>query len=1200
MTNSLRAILFVLALFLSCTEAVEAQTDYRQRQLTMDDGLPSNSVRAVLQDGRGFLWIGTDKGLCRYDGVVLQDYPVKENAASQNVAALQGDGTRGLFVGIGHSVLYLDFVTEKFETLPMEIARPVTSLAADRDSNLWVGTQGQGVLRYNLADRQAKVYTMGDSAATVSMVYADADNQVWALSAPEESKVWRLNKSKDVFQPVALKSDQPYGAVTMLQTANGQRWLGTWEHGLMRMADDGTLEPMPAPQSGNCLHIHTLSRYDDQQLLVGCDDGLWLFNMANRTFQLYQPQHFIYAATLDREGGLWLGTKYGGITYVSPIVHRFDATPGGIATRFCEDRHGRIWVASDDMGVMCFQRGKRLAAYPGQQQLQQISAHALCMDGDELWIGTFTDGVYVLNTNTGSLRHYAPSATPFSLPEAHASALLRDSRGRMYVATPGALCRYDRQNDRFERIMQIGALPVDMDEGADGSLWIATQGEGLYRYGANGASKHYRHSPVDDATLTDDLVNCALFDEAGTLWVATQGGLCRYDAKADNFRRIKLDVPKQAVASIVEDQGVLWLAGDCGVLKYSPGKDLQRFTRHDGLVSEQFQPSSCLKASDGCIYFGTIRGFNSFYPYQIRVNQQQPPVFITRLDVYNFPVEVGSWRLPVALPSVDKVDLWYNDRVVSLAFASLSFCSPEKNIYAYILEGFDKEWQYVGHNHKATYTNLPVGTYTFRVRATNNDGLWGQNEARLTIVVHPPFWWSLPAKVFYVVLAIVMLWLLMRWRLLLAGRKHRKEMALLSEAKEEEVRNARMEFFTMIAHEIRTPVSLIIGPVEQLKGSLSDAQRSTLLETIDRNAHRLLELVNQLLDFRKVEHGGMDGHFALHDIPELMASVAKNFRPVTEQKGHQLHVACEPASFKAVADREAIVKLTSNLLSNADKYTTSRIELRCQLQPDGKHWLIEVEDDGRGISASDQRHIFDPFFQSKGSKPGTGIGLSIVKRIAQLHHGQVSISSEVGKGTIFRVEMPIAQPAFAANVADGPDTKAKAKETLPGKEPKGGVTGTGAGTAKPQGAVAEAQQTAPAVVSRPTLLIVDDNEEMLTFLVTTFMDHYEVLSASDGAEALKLLEESLVVREQGVPTSTIDLIISDWMMTTMDGPELCSRLRQNAATEHIPFVLLTAKTDSQSKVLAMQAGVDAYIEKPFPVKYLEACLQNLLRRRAKN
>ena len=1185
-----RLFLYAMACMLVWVAPMTAQTDYRQRLLTMDNGMPSNTTRCLLQDNRGFIWMGTENGLCRYDGKMFMNYPIEENGLDQRVSALLNDGSDGLFVGTNKGVFRFSFETEQFVQLPFSTEHAVNSMVIDIDNNLWVSTRGGGVscLPTDATDEDTPVeYPMKEINGEVAKIYVDNNNQIWALTNRKASSIWKLNKSKNQFEQVKLVSDRPYNSACMLQTNDGSRWLGTWENGLMLINDDGTLEMMPQFAMGHGLHIRTLFELSAQELLVGCDDGLWRFDIRNRTFSLYLPQHFVCDMILDREGGQWIASYFGGVSYISPISSRFNATPGGIISRFCEDRQGRIWVASNNQGINCYQGGKQLNGFPGESKLTEKNIHALGLNGDDLWIGSYSNGIFVLNTLNGQVRHYIPNGTEHSLYDANIYAIFMGSNNQIWVATLEGLCRYDRTTDSFERVGTLSSIVSDIDEDTRGRLWIATNGNGMICYTNEGKFKTYLLNK-NEQNQKVNMVNCSLIDNNGELWVGTQAGLFRYDQMVDSFTTVKLDVPKQAVASIVEDQGSLWLAGDFGVLKYDM-KDgsTQRFTRQDGLVSEQFQTNSCMKDRDGRIYFGTFTGFSSFFPYQIQVNRLAPPVYLTQLEIHNHPVEVDNWHLGKALPYMDKLDFYYNDRVFSISFASLSYCSPEKNIYAYMLEGFDKDWTYVSSDQKATYTNLSAGTYTFRVRATNNDGLWSEQEARIKIVVHPPFWWSTPAQIAYVIMAIVLIWLVIYLRLKLAERRHRKEMALLSEAKEEEVRQARMKFFTMIAHEIRTPVSLIIAPLEKMKDNIRIcssqnggtpkptpemiASVTSSLDTIDRNAHRLLDLVNQLLDFRKVEQNKQELNFSTQDIGELLRNVVSDFEQTFSQNGRQFTATYPKTKLTAVVDREALVKVVSNLLSNANKYSNTKIELLCGLLPDNDSFFIEVDDDGQGIDKNDLKHIFDPFYQGRDNKPGTGIGLSIVKEIISQHKGRIDVKSEVGEGTCFRIELPLRHDHEVVNDSSQIEKPAAAPT---------------------------AEQATPLIEEQPRkhLLIVDDNEEMLTFLVTTFMDEYEVLSARDGSEALNLLEKSLVVKEGDVPTSTVDIIISDWMMNSMDGPEFCRRLRQNAATRHIPFVLLTAKTDSQSKIEAMDAGADAFIEKPFAVKYLEACLRNLLKR----
>ena len=1190
----MKRIIFLTSMLMLCTLA-GAQTNYSQRLLTMDNGLLSNTVRTIIQDPNGFVWAGTENGLCRYDGIKVNTYPIPDIETEQQISSIVCEKNGDLLIGSSMGVFRFSYVKETFTELPLELKAPVTHLTFDRDSNLWVSTNGGGVVRYtekNNDEPETEYYALNETGGKADFIYSDADNQQWVICRSVQPGLLRLNKSTNTFRPFERSGATPaQGATSMLQTSDGNRWLGTWENGLMRIMDDGTLEPMPSSAIGHYQHIRTLYELSANQLLLGCDDGLWAFDTHQRTYTLYLPQRFVTTIMLDHEGGLWTGAMYGGIAYQSPIAYRFDSNATGRTARMAEDRWGRVWTTSDELGLKCYQKDMPVGNIRGIEKLKGIKVHALCMDGDDIWIGTYSNGIYVFAINSGTLRHYDASNDEHSLYDPNSCTMLRDRQGNIWVATMEGLCRYDRKNDRFDRIAKQQSVPIDMKDDGKGGLWVATQGGGIWCY-QQGSKQTTTYQRLNDneQSLSANIVNCVFVDNKNRVWAGTQGGLCQFDTAIGNFRRIPLDMPRLAITAITEDQGSLWLSGDCGILKYTPGEGMQRFTRQDGLENEQFEPNSVLKASDGRIYFGSSSGINAFYPYKIKINQQSAPVVITELEINNQPINVGQWHLPENLLVIKKLDLWNADMVFSLSFASLSYCSPEKNIYAYMLEGFDKKWNYVGNEHKATYTNLAPGTYTFRVRATNNDGIWSKQEARLTIVVHPPFWWNIYAKILYVILFIVLITLFIRLRLMMAEHRHRKEMEQLNMAKQEEIRNARVEFFTTIAHEIRTPVSLIIAPMEKLKSldlkpqgdskgqtAIANPTLDTLhnnLDVIDRNAHRLLELVNQLLDFRKVEENRQVLDFAPQNIKALLRSIVANFEPIFEQNGQQFEAVYPDDQLTAVVNRDGLVKIMTNLLSNANKYAHGKIKLTCRELPETKQFCIEVKDNGEGIDSEDIKHVFDPFYQAKHSKPGSGIGLGVVKKIAELHHGSVSVKSKVGKGSTFTVILPMMQ------AVSGEQATAEQKPQTTEGQPT--------------------EATTAEVVEKPTMLIIDDNKDMLTFLVTTFMDQFEVIPTHDGSEALKIIKNSLVVKDGQTPTSAIDIIISDWMMAEMDGPELCSRLRQNAATSNLPFILLTAKTDSQSKVQAMQAGVDAFIEKPFAVKYLEACINNLLSRKSKS
>ena len=765
-----------------------------------------------------------------------------------------------------------------------------------------------------------------------------------------------------------------------------------------------------------------------------------------------------------------------------------------------------------------------------------------------------------MNVNNGQTVHYGNAQ---GLTGNSCYSLFRDSSGRIWAGTMNDLCLFDASAGQFRLVQHIGALVIDIDEDAAGHLWLSTQGAGLWRCDRTAKNWH-KYNPLAQ-------VNNVCIASDKRVWVAMQSGLHYYDASADSLVMVKLDLPVSDINCIVEDADFLWLSTTKGLVRYDMHRDILIFNRYDGLVCEQFQPNSGLKASDGRIFFGGARGFNAFYPYQIKVNTLPPAIFITGLHVYNQYIPVGDKRLPESLSHLKKLDLSYGDDFFTLSFAALSYCSPEKNQYAYMLEGFDKDWIYCGNRHEATYTNIPSGTYTFRVKATNNDGFWSEQEATLRIVVHPPFWLAWWAKLLYAILIVAAVWLLLQYRLRKAERRHQEEMQRLNEQAAAEVRDARLRFFTMIAHEIRTPVSLIIGPLETLKQNAAQftangtAQNwNGALRILDRNAQRLLSLVNQLLDFSKVQQEGMQMHFTLQNIANIMQSVAERFEPTLHKKGIQFSVKYPAADFVAMVDGEGLTKVISNLMTNASKYTKSSVSLLCHVAADGKQFSIVVEDDGIGISEADQEKIFNAFYQARDNKPGTGIGLSIVKTIVDQHHGEVGVRSQVGHGSRFIVTLPVEQ-----EVVDSPASPS-AHDVPPAVAPVAPATTQ----------VEDKDDTTPSV------LIVEDDADMLSFLSSHFARHYTVFTATNGHEGLSMLR-----------THAVSLIVSDWMMPEMDGAEFCQRVRADRDTSHIPLIMLTAKTDDESKAQSMELGADVFIEKPFSMKYLDACIRNLIERR---
>lgn len=891
-----------------------APVDPMVRSITMENGLPSNAVRSVVQGSKGYMWFGTDNGLCRFDGYDVKTYYNPFTTVDQYVSALTAC-EEGLLVGCNNGAYLFSYETDRFQKLSDKITAPVLNFSLDGDQNVWISTNGQGVFRYNRTTHELHQYPMKNIQGIVQCMLVDANNQVWMLSNHSNASIYHLNKSTDQFEAFPVKGDaNKFYGMAMLASPDGNIYVGTWDNGLFKLNADGSAEQLMSGTLSNAVHhIHQLYNNGNKYILIASDDGLVQYDIQNRSWRMLSEvnnpsrstsERFVYGIAGDNEGGIWVTTFYGGVSYLpsTSIEQRFRAYSarqgglrGNVVGRFFEDQQHRIWIATDDAGLDCFNpQTNSFVSYPDKAAMGKYNVHALFADENDLWVGTYGNGVIRMNMATGAQQIFQ---TDGMVSGSNAYCIYRDRKNRLWAASMDGASLFDEGQQKFRRIKSFKSLTIDIKEDPQGNVWFATQGGGLWRLGKNNAWKQYKHVENDSTSLVSDQVNCLTIGEKGQLYAATGDGLCEFLPSKGIFRRISIDAPSQDFTSLVISQGVMWISTSKGIVKYTPGEPVQLFNKYDGLTCDQFMPNAGLLASDGRIYFGSTRGFNCFYPYLVKINQVAPPVAITSVELFGQPIEAGSDQLEKSLSHAAELNLSHNENTINISFAALSYVSPEKNQYAYKLEGVDKDWIYT-HEHRANYTNLPAGTYTFLVKATNNDGVWSKNEARLQIVVHPPFWWSLPAKILYLLLIGYAIYWFMQSRLKREKLRHQEELDQLELKQDQEMRDARLQFFTMIAHEIRTPVTLIIGPLESLKEhwkqvseKLTDGETITqTLSVIDRNAQRLLLLVNQLLDFNKVQQKGMQVHFRLNNISKLMHAVAERFAPTFEQKSIRFDV----------------------------------------------------------------------------------------------------------------------------------------------------------------------------------------------------------------------------------------------------------------------------------------------------------------------
>ena len=1194
---------YLLSLLISLLSALTLSAainyEFRFRHLSVENGLSSNGIRAIVQDKHGYIWFGTDEGLNRYDGKNIKSFKIDNLGVNEYIYTLYATQDL-LWVGTGKGLYTFVYETEEVKPFLIQTANnqhiqsSIQHIVEDKQNNLWFSTFGQGAFKYDPQKQELVQYDFTEINGMVASVCIDSDNQIWVTTNWGDHSLFKLNKVKDSFEPTPLKYNHPkYNsyALAMFEDSHHNLWLGTWESGLQKIDKyTGETQVYLHPSDGikGTMHIHTITEYMPGELLIGSDDGLLHFNTFTKEYRLHTKDdanphslsnNFVYPILKDHEGGIWIGTYYGGVNYISPHANQFEnytpstyrnSVSGSVIGRFCEGPDGEIWIASDDGGLSCLlPQTKQFTHYLPNENKNSLSyhnVHALCIDEDNLWIGTYSGNLNVLNLKNNRFKQYISySNNPNTIDGSSCYSIFKDRENKLWMGTMSGINIYNHSTDDFTRIKAVDAMIIDIDQDKEGNMWFCTQGEGVYKYISSTKSwKNYTYATTE-GKLANDQCNCILIDRSGELWLGTMNGLYKYIAENDQFERIELEIPSQNICCIIEDQGILWMTTGKGLIRYIPNQyGCQVFTKSDGLQSDQFLPNAGLMTKEGKIYVGTANGFNAFYPHLIKTNQSVPPVVITNIELFNKEILVGDKRLPKSLTQTKELNLSYKDHAISLLFASLSYCTPEKNQFAYMLEGFDKEWNYVGSQNKATYTNLPPGSYTFRVKATNNDGVWNDEGTNLVIHVHPPFYWNNYSKFLYVVLFIVVLTYFFRFLLKRSEKKHSLEIKELNAIKEHEIHEAKIKFFTTIAHEIRTPVSLIIGPLEKIMRSLNTFPEavSNDLKIIDRNSQRLLFLVNQLLDFRKVEQEGMKMKFVRQNISQMLKAVCERFEPSITHNGSRMEVEYPDENFTAMIDNEAVTKLVSNLLTNANKYTKDYVKVSCMTQPNQQTFTIIVTDNGMGISKEEQKKIFKPFYQAMDNKPGTGIGLSLVKSIVEGHNGSIEVKSEVGQGSSFIVTLPIEQPEGVPAEENSPINPSIPEDIL------------------------QESLHVPTDKEKSTILIVDDNQEMLHFLSTSFSDKATILTAEDGLQALDILNENEVT-----------LIISDWMMPNMDGIEFCKTVRANQLTSHIPFILLTAKTDTSSKIEGMDCGADAYIEKPCSVQYLDSCIRNLVEMR---
>ncbi|AYB33594.1 hybrid sensor histidine kinase/response regulator transcription factor [Chryseolinea soli] len=1229
------------SIFLVIQPAIESfGQEHRFGHIDDRKGLSHNYVKTFYKDRTGFLWIGTESGLNRFDGYSLKIY---RNDPSDSTSLFNDDVVRlyeapGGMLGVATSVglCFYNSATETFTTdfrflRKYSIANPadLVNIIHDKAGNYWFLFRNNGLVLYNEEKMTTQQFRHLDNDPTtiftnnVTSVVPHQDGSYWIAhsNGVAENIVLENGKLKVVnrisFSPKESSYKDRYLQCELMIDNDGDLWCYRYN------SDEGVFYYNANKRSVSHFEKESKDVALRDDLISGLVQdnkgniwisygraGIDILNKKNFEIEsiLHDPEtneglseNSIPGMFKDTDGVIWVGTYKKGLNFFHESMMRFPvysrhskpyALPFEDVNRFVEDRKGNLWLGTNGGGLIYFDRQSgRFTTYKHNPKdphsLSSDVVVSLCLDHeDKLWIGTFFGGLDCFDGKTFTrYQHDAKDAT--SLPGKSVWEIFEDSEHRLWIGMlDGGLNLFDRKNKTFARYTHpkqtalYSSYISTIMEDSKGNLWFGTSVGIDVLMKESGSITHFGSERNNPASLRSDAILGTLEDSEGRIWIGTQGGLSLWQKGANRFINfsVKDGLPHNVIMSMKEDAaGRLWLGTpnglSCATIVTEDGRirlKLANYSEADGLQGQRFNEDAALRTRSGELVFGGANGFNIFKPGDIGHSKTIPRLVLTDFQLFNRSVRPGKadgthFALSSSITTNPSIVLTASDDVFSIEFAALDFIQPFKNSYKYKLEGFNQEWLVTdANNRKVTFTNLDAGDYVFRVITSNDDGLWSEEGISLPIKVLPPFWKSTKAIVVYLLILSLLLFIA---RKLIQQREQMK--FAMKQQQEEAMRSRELDmiktkFFTNVSHEFRTPLSLIISPLEKLNEQVVDPAQLKNIELIQKNAKRLLNLVNQLLDFRKMEVHDIRFHPSEGDIIRFVRETVSSFADLSEKKSIRLTFESNTSSLEAIFDHDKVEKILFNLLSNAFKFTMDSgvISVIVEVNDAAENSIVEimVKDSGIGIPAEKHEQIFERFFQndlpSSLMNQGSGIGLAITKEFVRIHGGTIRVESEEGKGSSFIVVLPLKKMVHAVH------------ETIN----------------EPVNTVVDAPiEEVPASEEKPLILLIEDNEDFRIYLKDNLKTSYAVIEAANGEEGWK----KAILQYP-------DLIVTDVMMPGMDGIELCKKIKSDQRVSHIPVILLTARSGEEQRLEGFEVGADDYIPKPFSFPMLESRIRNLI------
>lgn len=1254
-------IFFILFLIRPITHVLAQEGSMKFSHLTINEGLLHNRVFDILQDKDGFIWVATKDGVNKFDGYDFLEYKPKTSTGlsthRSEAHALWEDVEGNIWIGESNGLRVFNKSIEEFISLENYVNFSlisdayITSIQADRDNNLWIASFN-GLTRFdnktNTFDSFEPAPENGTAFIRIRSLCIDTEGIIWV---GYDNGLQRFDPKIERFIPIPepIKSNPILRSNSIRkinQDTKGNFWFGTESSGLFHYdVAKEQLKQYVHIDNDNSLPsniIREVFHASDEEVWIGTREGLSIFNIKEDRFTNYRYDKYdenglshnsIWCIMKDNAGSIWMGTYAGGLNVYHPsssnfhhIKEQVDDNIGvnhRVISSIVQDDEGALWIGTEGGGLNYIDREAGIQAVFDVKNTQggivSNNIKALAKDdAGNLWIGTY-NGLSYYDKKDKIFKKIFPLYRD-SLENRQIYSLATDPDG-VWIGTNGAGLIFRNHDGHYE---QMGHVPADSHTISSNyvssllntdteNLWVGTyRGLNLLNK-QSGKFQHFLNDPNNPNSISNDVILGLFQDSRNWLWVGTDGGgLNIYDPVDQNFYLIaeRDGLANNVVYAIEEDtEGNIWVSTNRGLSKIfidSAASNLpmaelkiQNYTVTDGLQSNQFMRGAIEKGKGGELFFGGINGITTFFPQHIIQNQTPPKVVLTDFLIHNHPVDFKEENAPLSKPIIhtEHIVLTHDQASITFRFAALNFVNPEKNKYAYKLEGFSNndQWNFVEDQRSATFTNLEAGDYTFMVKAANNDGVWNEIPTEVRLTVLPPYWKTWWAYTIYALFIVFLLYIFYNFSQKNAKLKNKLLFDQMAHEKEQELNQQKLRFFTNISHEIKTPLTLILAPLEKLiKMNEGNNKVANQLMLMQRNGDRLIRLINQLLDFRKFETGNVKLAAAEGDIVKFSKEVFIAFEVYTHQKSLEMRFSSEKEEIMVWFDRDKLEKILYNLLSNAIKFTPEggQVSLNIKIDKEGGeayeqgHVILEIVDNGLGISSENIGKVFDRYnhFDSSNTNLfGTGIGLSYSKGLVELHHWELSVISERATGgknghTCFTIKLPLGRQHLTdaeviLDFKSSDDIHSYTEDLFP---------------VEPHMQVKKKEVLDNSDNKSPVMLVVEDNVDVRKLVAGNFAEDFEIHEAEDG-------EQGLMIAKEIIP----DIIISDVMMPRMSGIAFCKEIKTDHRTSHIPVILLTARTPLIFKLEGLEIGADDYITKPFNLHFLEARVWNLLDSRQK-